>query len=120
MTGISFAFALCSRQRSRRHQVLIRQSLQHLLVADSTADFLSAPPIKSRLIAINSGHSFLLVLVVDEVEVLLKSPGYLADSPFNTLFAFPALLIAKAQRAVQGVFEVKTTSIRLFCFLQKP
>jgi len=40
--------------------VLLRQGLQHFLIADAPADLLPAPPVKSSLVAVDSGHSCLL------------------------------------------------------------
>jgi hypothetical protein len=44
----------------RRYQVLFGQGFQHLLVALAAADLLPAPAVESRLVAVDSGHVFLL------------------------------------------------------------
>lgn len=55
--------------------MLFFQSFQHLLVADSAADFLSAPPVKSCLIAIHSRHFGLLPLGAIQVKLAKNFHG---------------------------------------------
>ena len=139
--------------------MFLGQGLQHFLVADSSADLLPAPPVESRFVAVDSGHSCLLPFGLVNLKIgrilgpkfrvrpcsppypwmgnyevaleaaiphiVLKSQclgtgrKWLVGILRFTLFAFQGIVsITKAQRAGQGVFEVKTSSIpciRGFC-----
>jgi len=104
--------------------MFLGQGFQHLFVALSAADLLSAPTIKSRFVSIDSGHSYSpackrctnessncckasLVAGAEQKELTPR------NFQVNTALAFQGnFSIAKAQRAVQGVFEVKIFSIR--------
>jgi hypothetical protein len=40
--------------------MLLRQGLQHFLIADAPADLMPASPVESRFVAVDSGHFYLL------------------------------------------------------------
>ena len=59
MTGLVIAtFSLRLEAGRRRRQVLLRQGLQHFLIAYTAADLLPSPPVKSSFVAIDSGHFY--------------------------------------------------------------
>jgi hypothetical protein len=50
--------------------VLVFKGLQHFLIAQPPADLLPPPPVKPSLVAIDSGHFYLLALGPVVVENL--------------------------------------------------